>query len=405
MLTSWQVHRSLLLSVYLPSSMMSYCQSSLLLVIPLYALDLGASPGLTALIFSLRGLGNMVADLPAGYITIRLGPKITMLLGLALMSAAASVGMLINSSLHLGLFSFVAGSAMALWLLARLTLIGDNIPNDHRGKALSSLGGIQRMAGLFGPVSTGFIALAYGFSTVLMVIAIISGCALILLFFTLEKTKPNKQAANANTNNEPSSTDLKKLKLLLLDHQGIFKTAGLAVLLLTVVRSARLLLIPLWGAHIALDPSAIGLVVSFAGLIDTCMFPLAGYLMDRFGRKYAAVPCLLLLSCSLLLMPLSQTALQLSLIAVLAGLGNGLGSGVTMTLGTDLAPPTERAPFLSVWRLLNDTGSFSGPVLIGLITAATTLAGAFVTSALLGLTGLYVMTFLVKETLQRSNES
>jgi MFS family permease len=385
--------------------MMSYCQSSLLLVIPLYALELGASPGLTALIFSLRGLGNMSADLPAGYITAKLGPRFAMLLGLALMSAAASAGMYINSSLHLGLFSFVAGSAMAVWLLARLTLIGGSIPSYHRGKALSTMGGIQRMAGLLGPVSTGFIALTYGFSAVLMIIAIISASALVLLFFTLKKTKPKTQAVNKSTHDEPSLTGPTKLKLLLLDHQAIFKTAGLAVLLLTVVRSARHLLIPLWGAHIALDPSAIGLVVSFAGLIDTCMFPLAGYLMDRFGRKYAAAPCLLLLSCSLLLMPLSQNALQLSLIAILAGLGNGLGSGVTMTLGTDLAPPTDRAPFLSVWRLINDTGSFSGPMLIGLITSATSLAGAFVSSALLGLIGLYVMTFRVKETLQRSNES
>ena len=125
--------------------------------------------------------------------------------------------------------------------------------------------------------------------------------------------------------------------------------------------------------------------------------------MDRFGRKYAAVPCLLLLSCSLLLIPLSQNALQLTLIAMFAGLGNGLGSGVTMTLGADLAPENDRAPFLGVWRLISDTGSFSGPMLISLIITATTLTGAFVLSALLGLTGLYVMTFLVKETLQDNN--
>lgn len=379
--------------------------TSLLLLIPLYALELGASPGQTALIFSLRGLGNMIADLPAGYITARLGPKFTMLLGLALMSAAAAVGMHINSSLQLSLFSFVAGGAMAIWLLARLTLIGDSIPSFQRGKALSTLGGIQRMAGLLGPVSTGFIAFTYGFSAVLMSIAIISGCALILLFLTLNVPRANKPVIHTATANEPAHTDLTKLKSLLLDHKSIFKTAGLAVLLLTVVRSARQLLIPLWGAHIALDPSTIGLVVGSAALIDTCMFPLAGYLMDRFGRKYAAIPCLLFLSCSLLLVPLSQTALQLTLIAMLAGLGNGLGSGITMTLGTDLAPPTGRAPFLSVWRLISDTGSFSGPLIIGTITTATTLTGAFVSSALLGLTGLCVMTFFVKETLQRSNES
>ena len=120
---------------------MSYCQGSLLLVIPLYALELGASPAITAFIFSLRGLGNMVADLPAGYITARFGNKTAMLLGLTMMSTAGLTGMHISTSLHLGLLSFIAGCAMALWLLARLTLVGDSVPTDHRGKALSTMGG------------------------------------------------------------------------------------------------------------------------------------------------------------------------------------------------------------------------------------------------------------------------
>ena len=63
------MYRSLLFSVYLPSFLMSICQGSVLLVIPLFALDLGADVGITALVFSLRGLGNMMFDVPAGYAT------------------------------------------------------------------------------------------------------------------------------------------------------------------------------------------------------------------------------------------------------------------------------------------------------------------------------------------------
>jgi len=380
---------------------MSYCQGSLLLVIPLYALELGASPAITAFIFSLRGLGNMVADLPAGYITARFGNKTAMLLGLTMMSTAGLTGMHISTSLHLGLLSFIAGCAMALWLLARLTLVGDSVPTDHRGKALSTMGGLQRVAGLLGPVSTGFIALTYGYSAVFMMIAIISSITLVLIGFTISAHVPKKAVINSIAHNHPIKVGLAGLKSLLHRHRSIYMTAGLAVLLLTVVRSARQLLIPLWAVHIALDPSTIGLVVGTAALIDTCMFPFAGLIMDRFGRKYAAVPCLLLLSASLLLIPLSHNAAQLTLIAMLAGLGNGLGSGLNMTLGTDLAPQGERAPFLGVWRLISDTGSFSGPMLIGLITTATTLTGAFVVSALLGLSGLCVMTLFVKETLEQ----
>jgi MFS family permease len=293
---------------------------------------------------------------------------------------------------------------MAIWLLARLTLIGDSVPSYHRGKALSTMGGLQRMAGLLGPVSTGFIAVNYGYSTVLMTVAIVSGITLILVCFTIRAPKTEIPIHRPAIDDHLLREGLAQIGVLLRRHKKVYMTAGLAVLLLTLVRSARQLLIPLWGAHISLDPSAIGLVGGTAALIDTCLFPVAGYLMDRYGRKYAAIPCLLLLSSALLLIPLSHNATQLTLIAMLAGLGNGLGSGINMTLGTDLAPQGERAPFLGVWRLISDTGSFSGPVLIGLITTATTLAGALASSALLGLIGLCVMTFSVKETLQRDTK-
>ena len=76
-MTTWAMYRSLLFSVYLPAFLMSICQGSVLLVIPLFALDLGASVGVAALVFSLRGLGNMTADIPAGYAASRLGDKYT----------------------------------------------------------------------------------------------------------------------------------------------------------------------------------------------------------------------------------------------------------------------------------------------------------------------------------------
>ena len=50
------------------------------------------------------------------------------------------------------------------------------------------------------------------------------------------------------------------------------------------------------------------------------------------------------------------------LAALLAGLANGLSSGIVMTLGTDLAPPGRRGEFLGVWRLLTDAGSVLGPM-------------------------------------------
>ena len=86
---------------------------------------------------------------------------------------------------------------------------------------------------------------------------------------------------------------------------------------------------------------------------------------------------------------------------MIAGVGNGLGSGINMTLGADFAPPNQRGEFLGVWRLLSDTGSLLGPMAVGTIASAATLSGAFYFAAGVGGLGVIVFAVFVQETLQR----
>jgi MFS family permease len=65
------------------------------------------------------------------------------------------------------------------------------------------------------------------------------------------------------------------------------------------------------------------------------------------------------------------------------GLGNGIGSGMVMTLGADNSPRQGRAHFLGVWRLMTDVGSTCGPALLSLLTASSTLAAGIAAIGLL----------------------
>ncbi len=136
-----------------------------------------------------------------------------------------------------------------------------------------------------------------------------------------------------------------------------------------------------------------------AAAIDMTMFPAAGYIMDNWGRRYAAIFCLTLLSFGIFLVPFTTNFSTLVLVAMLVGLGNGLGSGINMTLGADFAPPHERGEFLGVWRLMGDSGSFAGPLLMGYIANTFLLATALSVTASLGLIGILMMAVFVKETL------
>ncbi|MCZ6501180.1 MAG: MFS transporter [Gammaproteobacteria bacterium] len=390
-MTTWEMYRSLLFSVYLPSFFMSICQGSVLLVIPLFALDLGANAGVAALVFSLRGLGNMVMDVPAGYAAARLGDKYTMLVGVCLMVVTGGLASQATSPTELAAAAFLFGGSMATWLIARLTHISEAIPAYQRGKAISTMAGLQRLGNLIGPVTSGIVAVQFGFEFVFLGVSIIAAAAFFMVIFFIPRNKKG--------HHDDSPNIVKLVPHILGTHLRVFATAGVAVLFLTVLRSGRQLLIPLWGESLSLDASDIGLIMGTAAAIDMTMFPAAGYIMDNWGRRYAAIACLTLLSFGIFLVPYTTNFSTLVLVAMVVGLGNGLGSGINMTLGADFAPPHERGEFLGVWRLMGDSGSFAGPLFMGYIANTFLLATALSVTASLGLIGILMMAVFVKETL------
>jgi MFS family permease len=72
---------------------------------------------------------------------------------------------------------------------------------------------------------------------------------------------------------------------------------------------------------------------------------------------------------------------------VIIAAGNGLGSGIVMTLGADAAPQEGRAQFLGGWRLCGDIGNTGGPLLVSAVAAIAPLAAAPVVIGTLALLG------------------
>jgi MFS family permease len=188
---------------------------------------------------------------------------------------------------------------------------------------------------------------------------------------------------------------------MVLESRRILLSAGLAVVALQMLRQLRDVFLPLWGDSIGLGVAQIGLVYGASSLLDTSMFYPAGYVMDRFGRKWAGVPSLVTLSVGLLILLATSEFYGYTLAAMILGIGNGLGPGIVMTLGAGFAPQARRGEFLGLWRFISDAGSAGGPLVVSFIAGVASLGLAATISAGLGLAGAMVMWLLVPETLQR----
>jgi MFS family permease len=141
--------------------------------------------------------------------------------------------------------------------------------------------------------------------------------------------------------------------------------------------------IPLWADHLGLAPSVASLIYGLAGGIDMLVFYPAGKVMDKKGRRSVAVPSMVIIGLAMLLMPLTSGAVTLLLVALAIGFGNGIGSGMMMTIGADNAPRHGRAHFLGVWRLMADIGSTCGPALLSFLAGRLSLAAGIAVTGLI----------------------
>jgi hypothetical protein len=71
---------------------------------------------------------------------------------------------------------------------------------------------------------------------------------------------------------------------------------------------------------------------------------------------------------------------------------------MVMTLGADVSPAEGRPAFLVLWRLLSDTGSCSGPVVLSVITGAVGLAAAVITNGGIGLLAAAMLWYWIPRT-------
>jgi MFS family permease len=108
----------------------------------------------------------------------------------------------------------------------------------------------------------------------------------------------------------------------------------------------------------------------------------AGVVMDKWGRRWIALPSTLLLGLGLVALPFTAGVATITVVAVILGVGNGWGSGLLMTLGVDVAPAEGRQVFMGLWMVLQDVGGLVGPAIVSLGALASLPVGILAVGAI-----------------------
>jgi MFS family permease len=392
--------RGIAVPAFGPALLFSIGEGAILPVVALSARDLGASVAVAALIVTLIGLGSWFFNLPASLITLKFGERWAVV-GAAAASALALAGAALSALVPGGLWllavaMLIVGMAASVFSLARQKYLTEAVPVVLRARALSTLGGVTRIGIFIGPF-IGAVVMQFAGMTGAYWVGVVAMAAAAALSVTI----PDLVANPATVDGAPP--EHATMRGVAASHAGIFLTVGMGVLLLSALRASRQVVIPLWADHLGMDATQASLIYGLSGAIDMLVFYPAGKLMDRKGRQWVAIPSTLIMGTAMLLIPLSTGFVGLLLGALLIGFGNGISSGLNMTLGADFSPDNGRGQFLGIWRFLADAGATGGPVLLSGITAVASLGAGVAATGALGFAAAAVFAVTIPRLKHRRN--
>lgn len=381
----------LFIAVYLPTTLLALGQGLLLATLPLFADGFDVSYQLVSFAVAAAAIGTLATDVPAGALLGRIGLRPAMIGGAGLVAISTLALTLAGSFPEVVAWRLAAGVGTAVWGLSRHAYIAEVIPAAGRGRAISMFGGINRIGVLAGPAIGGFVGDFFGLQASFLLAGIAATLALaVSIRFLVPAPRPEMDAFGARW---------RTVGRLVKTNGRDLGAAATAQTFAQMIRAGRHLIIPLYGVDmLGLDVAEVGLIMTLAAALDVSMFFPAGLLMDRFGRKVAAVPSFAVMAVGVATIPLANDFAGLLIAALIVGLGNGLGSGTMMTLGADLAPPGATGEFLGIWRLIGDIGAVAGPLVVGSMASAMGLEASAVALSGIGVAAALTLAFLVRET-------
>ena len=392
--------RSVALAAFLPTLLFSIGEGAIIPLIPIVADDLGATLAIAGFIAAMIMVGELAGDIPSGWVVAHIGERNAMLWASLLAIIAVLICIVAPNPLVLGVGVFLIGLATAVFALARHAFMTSYVPLVYRARALSTLGGIFRAGWFIGPfIAAALLSLTGSTESVfwVFVVCCLGAAAMLLLLPDPESTFGSPQLVKA----PDGSVVPAGRELAAEESQGLFRTIwgyravllrlGTGAGLVGAMRASRTVLLPLWAVSIGISVPDIALIIGIAGAVDFALFYASGQVMDRFGRMWTALPSMIGLGTGHLILAFTHdlpgNVEWFIAVAMILSLANGIGSGLLMTLGADLAPKnTSPAPFLGAWRFTADLGGAVAPLAVAGLTAVATIS---IASGVMGVFGLF----------------
>ncbi len=396
----------LFLTLHLPAISMGLGMGMTAVVLPELTKSLGEGAGAAIMVFIIYQAGSVVAPLPTGYLIDRFGRRPTLLAGPVILAGTSFLvaKVAVDGTLaEFMVYRFIGGIGAQMWMLSRIIVIADTASQATRGRQITSMFGVQGFGTLAGPAVGGLAAVTIGLWVPFVLHGVIVLAAMVPSYLLQKETRPPR-TEQAGAGRTAASVDTSWRELLVPPIPTVFLVQFLAGVTRGGVFGGGVILVYATFAY-GMSPLELGSLRSMMAIVGIPMTFTAGFIMDRFGRKYTIVPGLALSGLAMFFLAATWLGSLSVSYFVAAFIGVHLAvhiiSGNMQTLGTDVAPAGSRGRFFGVSRLVAQTGSLLSPTSFAVLSglASYTVAFAFLGGS--ALIGSVIVAVFIKETLHR----
>ncbi|HEX9037395.1 MAG TPA: MFS transporter [Ktedonobacterales bacterium] len=343
--------------------------------LPVYADQVGIGVALIGVLIAAYDFAEIIAKPIFGAIADRQGMKRTMLLGIALFTAASAAYLVVDPRLLI-VIRFLQGVGAAALSAVSLALIGVYY-DERRGRAYGVYNALKGAGYVVSPLVGGAILVSSHFSALFLACALIGVIALGLAAFL-----PRPERDTGKLEDDDDDFSLKSF-LAVFREPRLLPWYGVTVVNMFFVGILfGFLPVRVHAGHY--PPLYTSVLLSAVAASYLLIQPLAGMLADKLSAALTIRAGLALAGLGVIAIPFVSGAL-LFIVALLAGAGVGVVWTNTDTLISRLAKEGKLGATMGAAGSFKELGDMLGPILIGLLAQALGLPLGFVICGVLGL--------------------
>ncbi|MCI0815683.1 MAG: MFS transporter [Chloroflexi bacterium] len=396
-----------LVPLYGTTVMLAFGHGMVVVTIPVLATFFDISIGVAAQVVTAHAVGRFAGQPVAGVLVDRLGPRLSLIGGPAVVAVAALSVVVTPWFAALLAAVFLMGVGDSVFMLAREVAGIDTVRPAQRGRLMSGFFGFNSLGMALGPVLGGLLTELISFRAVFVVYAVLAALAVpVALTVKARRQAAAQPRADAAASGPGQGLAGRFRALAGLFHaiEPRFRRTYLALTFATfsmmIYRMTLHSMLPLYaGSQLGFSPTQVGLLFSISGVFILAMIVPAGFVMDKIGRKWATVPSTAVPGAVFLFFPFADTFLQLAVLVSLLGIANGLSLGSVAVSTYDIVPERVRGRLQAARRTVAETGAIGAPAAGGAMANVYGPAVPFVVFGPVMLLAAVLLAFGSRETL------